>query len=173
MKKPWDTEPDDLLFDCEGLKCVVHRHQRSKHLCGYVGVSQDHPLFKVGSNEESEYLKNKLKERMSQPFDVDKMGVIPFFCAANSEEGFTPTPGHVFEVHGGITFANFGYGPMNKEFWYFGFDCAHYHDLVPSMDGKIGPLSEWEYRDFNYVIGEVKNLARQIALISSPDGDGK
>lgn len=74
-------------------------------------------------------------------------------------------------VHGGMTFGNY-YCPGQKDdpvirsvdcsedsrIWWIGFDCAHCDDYIPSS------LRKWKgtYRNFNYVLGEVTKLARQL-----------
>lgn len=71
-------------------------------------------------------------------------------------------------VHGGLTYAD-KRAPQEDDLqtevrmassWWFGFDCAHYNDLVPGLrkyryDGV--------YRDFLYVKDEAKSLAKQLA----------
>ena len=41
---PWMEEPDDVEWAHMGLKCWVIR-QRGGHLCGYVGLPEDHPYY--------------------------------------------------------------------------------------------------------------------------------
>jgi hypothetical protein len=72
------------------------------------------------------------------------------------------------DAHGGLTFS----GKDPGGFWYFGFDCAHSGDFVPSneklrqeyMIDKIYPISE--YRNIDYVTRECKKLAEQLNEIS-------
>ncbi len=59
------------------------------------------------------------------------------------------------DVHGGLTYS----GERG-----FGFDCAHYGDLVPSLWKYFGAYGG-EYRDLDYVKAEVSNLARQLAAL--------
>jgi len=63
------------------------------------------------------------------------------------------------DVHGGVTFTEEGDGKLRpKGFWWIGFDCAHFGDLVPKMR-SLG----WEvYRDIYYVLKETVKLADQI-----------
>ena len=44
---PWDGEPDFVRFESHGLPCIVLRHPRSGHLCGYVAVPPGHPWHGV------------------------------------------------------------------------------------------------------------------------------
>jgi len=43
----WDDEPDKIQWQDEETKlpCLIVRHSGSGHLCGYVGVDSQHPLF--------------------------------------------------------------------------------------------------------------------------------
>jgi hypothetical protein len=42
---PWKNEPDSWEGEESGLHCRIVRQSWSGHLCGYVGVTKDHPLF--------------------------------------------------------------------------------------------------------------------------------
>lgn len=44
-KGPWTTEPNRINFKSHGLDCMLVRHSRSLHWCGYVGVPASHPDF--------------------------------------------------------------------------------------------------------------------------------
>jgi len=73
------------------------------------------------------------------------------------------------EVHGGLTFSKEGDGDTWPEGWWFGFDCAHAGDLVPSISRLI-PNRDWEtYRNFQYVRRQTKNLAEQLATLEFID----
>ena len=64
------------------------------------------------------------------------------------------------DVHGGLTFSD-----QEGDAWVFGFDCAHFGDLVPSTlahDFGIGDV----YRDMEYVTAETKSLAEQLQVLS-------
>lgn len=60
-------------------------------------------------------------------------------------------------VHGGVTFTDFIYDK-----WYIGFDCGHYGDLsiinLKYINDRMGGV----YRNKEFVISEVKSLAKQI-----------
>lgn len=47
MKPKWETEPSFEVFTYKGLVCIIKRHPTLKHLCGYVGLWKDSPLYKV------------------------------------------------------------------------------------------------------------------------------
>lgn len=50
--EPWDGEPHRLNWNHAGLDCMIVRHAKSLHLCGYVGVPKDHVLHGVDYREE-------------------------------------------------------------------------------------------------------------------------
>jgi hypothetical protein len=153
---PWENEPDELQWvdPATGYPCRILRNPMGA-LCGYVGVDSKHPLHKVR-------------------YSYDDNG-----------------PRMLFYVHGGLTFSDhftarankfkglcfeFTYFKDLKEFWWFGFDCAHHGDFYPGV--KLFPkvsckkdipgvpytedLSETAYKDINYVTQECHKLARQL-----------
>jgi hypothetical protein len=158
---PWQEEPDkrQWLDGATGLPCLMVRGSHGA-LCGYVGVTEGHPLFGVGYSS------------------------CPCKCG---KDWCDHTPESVLRVHGGITFADFcaegsEHGICHKvdpgendRVWWFGFDCAHAGDYSPGYDWRhSGPLSlgaptGWggviEYRDLAYVQAECAALAAQLAAL--------
>jgi hypothetical protein len=101
---PWQEEPDKVQWvdDATKLTCLAVRHKRSGHWCGYVGVTEGHPLF----------------NRDYEKADVSVHGGLTFasFCEEDGkDEGIchTAEPGYPERV------------------WWLGFDCAHCDDLSP------------------------------------------
>lgn len=45
--RPWENEPteEEWVDEKTNLPCRIQRHPDHLHLCGYVGVGKDHPLF--------------------------------------------------------------------------------------------------------------------------------
>lgn len=144
---PWQNEPDKMQFSdpVTGLPCLIVRNPGGA-LCGYVGVPTDHPYYgkkwsDVGAN-----------------------------------------------VHGGITFAAMCQpgaedhaichipGPdESDQVWWLGFDCAHHMDFCPGYAAQYGALGikcfakydGEEYRDINYVKGQIYSLAQQLSDIEA------
>lgn len=111
---PWMDEPDRVEFQAYGLDCLLVRNHSMFQWCGYVGVSLDHPNVK-------RLVKKKLK-------------------LSSHEKEYLEDEEDDLEVHGGITYReecnHFICHITEKEdklFW-FGFDCAHFGDMVPGMD---------------------------------------
>jgi hypothetical protein len=143
MDKPWENEPNLISLEGEGYHLLIVRNPHLKTLCGYVGVTRQHPWFL------SHYDDKKLRN---------------------------------IWVHGGLTFSQKGgVSHFKKKYWYFGFDCAHAGDLVPSMQEvfqktNIAPFSLFKnevYRDIDYVQDEVRNLLEQLKDAKKKRGDYK
>ena len=67
-------------------------------------------------------------------------------------------------VHGGLTYAS-----EKKDGYWIGFDCAHYHDVVPCVVGSFLDLdrfNEGTYKDMQYVEKELIRLVRQIKALA-------
>ena len=84
----------------DGLPYVILRTSLG-HLCGYVGILKDHPLYGVSYNESSEELKQALEAAKRGP--VGKRGILSLVRAAAGALGATPE--NVFDVHGSLTFS--------------------------------------------------------------------
>ncbi len=75
-------------------------------------------------------------------------------------------------VYGGLTFSGKGHAlggkVFKRKYWYFGFDTAHFGDIVPKMievlssNGMDYGFSGSTYKDINFVQNEVDNLFAQI-----------
>ena len=159
---PWQEEPDKVVWvdEATDLDCMIVRN-RFGSLCGYVGVSKDHPWHSHITDDED------------VDIDVSVHGGLTFAsgCAEESDPSrficHIPQPGRPGDI------------------WWFGFDCAHAWDLIPQMehtykkihqkaidedDEKTALIFAPEsiisgrmYRSIDYVIGEVESLARQLA----------
>ncbi|MCP3924870.1 MAG: hypothetical protein GY714_20010 [Desulfobacterales bacterium] len=164
-------------FIHEGLECTIIFSSMG-HRCGYVGVKKDSPLFRVSQLDDLK--KPELLKELKQAA-IGKRGMIPLFCW----DGKETTPSVLFNVHGGITFAdgNSCY-PITRPYplWWFGFDCAHYDDakdwdFVKEVFDESLWMDSYEtskkystggvIRTLDYVEKECQSLAEQIRCVES------
>ena len=147
---PWDDEPDKVQYEDPetGLPCLIVRNRQGA-LCGYVGVSPEHPYFKV--------------EFQDVP-DLDVHGGSLSYsnvCMENMPEdcGVCHIP-----------------GPEDSdEVWWLGFDTAHGFDYTPTF-GKHGevmhgvdnvpPVPAVTYKTIGYVKAEIASLAKQLVAVT-------
>jgi len=77
--------------------------------------------------------------------------------------------GQTIGCHGGLTYSdsNILVSAVAKSgLWWFGFDCAHANDLIPSMlVHNLPTLNKGIYREFDDVVKNTKELAEQIIRI--------
>jgi hypothetical protein len=131
---PWQREPDkrQWLDEATGLPCLIVRHDHSGHLCGYVGVSPGHPWY----------------EKTDEAVEARVHGGLTFCgkCRPDGRICHKVEPGEPDDV------------------WWLGFDCAHCGDLT-SIDrcgvAVCGYSRGDQYRDFEYVTRECRDLAWQ------------
>ena len=138
----WQAEPDKRQWRDEstGLPCLIVRSPGTGALCGYVGVSTDHPLH--GKDYGA----------------VDNVSV-------HGGLTFAHGCGHGDDESQGVCHVPGANEP--DDVWWFGFDCAHASDETPAMQthfmrGYVGT----KYRNFSYVKEEVENLAQQIKALA-------
>lgn len=128
------------------MEVVVCRMEQG-HLCGYVGINNNHMLYGL------DYLTKLTPEGI---FDINQpvgdRGVINLLFMANKIDKYV-TIGDLFDVHGSITYSSCRKGwetyPTLSDSWFFGFDCAHYGD-------------DEENWNLERVIEETKRLADQL-----------
>jgi hypothetical protein len=133
----WDNEPDKLQWPdaATGLPCLIVRGPVGA-LCGYVGVSEDHPLYKKDYRTADVYVHGGLTfSALCRPGEnAEGTGI----C-------HTPGPGEPEHV------------------WWLGFDCAHWDDRVPGYPDSLGAFnSDAAYKDIRYVQVECALLAMQL-----------
>lgn len=131
----WQAEPDKMQFTDEttGLPCLIVRNTTGA-LCGYVGVSEGHPLYAKHYDEAG----------------VRVHGGLTFadFCSGNPEEhSICHVPGD---------------GEPDKV-WWLGFDCAHLGDFIPRLDhrGDHGEYRNIEYvkSECRFLAGQLNGTA--------------
>lgn len=154
---PWTDEPDEETFEHAGLACRIIRHSRSGHLCGYVRVPEDHPLYGKGySDVVPDSIRESAQAALHSP--LGKRGIISAFTC----DPEAPRIDILFDVHGSLTFSDELHG---VEGHWFGFDCAHAGDLQPGY--KYSFEDDCEYRDIEYVRAECRSLAEQLAAVAA------
>ncbi len=137
----WDDEPDKMQWPDEatGLPCLIVRSGIGAW-CGYVGISEGHPLYGKDCNDDDDYLQLLVHGGVTfsarcQPQDDNSHGV----C-------HVPDPGEPDHV------------------WWIGFDCAHAYDLSPGNHRFPHlRLREEEYRNVAFARAQCAELARQLA----------
>lgn len=123
-----------IEFYSSGLRCLVKKGPLGSWN-GYVGVEKTHPLYKVGQFED------EIPEALS---NISVHGGITYSELSNPTQEIS----HLHDTDAGI--------------WWFGFDTAHYGDLVPGTELFLDGI----YRDETYVRNEVKSLAEQLAEVT-------
>jgi hypothetical protein len=177
----WTEEPDKAqCIDAEtGLDCLIVRN-RVGALCGYVGVPDSHPWHGKGYHDvdvrvhggltfanrcadASEAARERMRSRVqscaSEAATYPQGDAATFIAtwgdAVESSEAF----GCAMEAH---AICHVPAPGRPEHVWWFGFDCAHSGDLSPGMDHRWRYSDEEGYRAWNYVVHEVRRLAKQI-----------
>jgi hypothetical protein len=131
----------------EGYRAVVLRLKMG-HNCGYVGITESHPLFGKTYSQHCDCLIPLRDKAFKGP--IGKRGIIPIFCS----DGETASMDIVFDVHGSVTYTEQGLA-HREEFkfrWWIGFDCMHAGDTPENCD-------------LDFCIKECENLSKQIAEV--------
>lgn len=134
----WDEEPDKAQWidEASGLDCLVVRNPHGGHWCGYVGITDEHPLFEIGYGEYEDLP------------DLDAHGGLTYsdFCMDIEDECegvcHVPNPGR------------------SEHVWWFGFDCAHGGDLSPTASDALAKYGT--YKDLDFVVSQCSGLAAQL-----------
>ena len=154
---PWHDEPDEKRWEDRntGLQCFALRFERMGHWLGYVGVREGHPAYGL------DYYKSS--------FDIDDV-------LSGTAAKIAPIQQQINNIPVGLTYSGTD-DLRGKDWWWFGFDCAHSGEYSPGMDdGNLGPCalgmptgfehpSVVTYRDLNYVIGQCTELAAALGRI--------
>lgn len=125
---------DFARFSHLGFPCIIRRVEKLGNWCGYVGVGKDHPFFKMDYNNKA-------------LADINVHGGLTYARPCMDDENL------------GVCHPNDG---DDERFW-FGFDCAHFQDLIPIRTFlDLEPDSSRIYRSANFVVDECKDLAEQF-----------
>ena len=170
---PWMREPDKRQFVdvATGLPCLIHRNH-SGALCGYVGVTEGHPLF--GQSYSTRVAKPVGFENRKATDTTPAIAVL--IEALREDKDDTISLELAIEVHGGLTYSG-PCRPVRKDgggvchvpdpgepdnVWWFGFDCAHAGDAMPQYNSLHNFNRDDSYRDIDYVTRQCGALALQL-----------
>jgi len=147
---PWRDEPDrvDWVDPVTGYPCFVKRGPLGAW-CGYVGVPPGHRFHGADFDDVL----------------VDVHGALSYGapCEPDDERSHVERICHVPQP-----------GEPDDVFW-FGFDCSHYHDVIPNlvMSGFPYRDDESSYKTTAYARAEVTSLARQLADLATGGDRGE
>ena len=147
VKKEFETK--------EGYKAVI-LFTRDMHHCGYIGVEKSHPFYGKSYDDRSGINKSFMKDRV-----VGKRSPIDLLIYRMEKEDDVSV-GYLFDVHGGVTYADGGdnYPIKLKDIWWFGFDCAHLGDK--NLNDDFPGDTESTFKDVDYCVDELINFSKQM-----------
>ena len=165
MNRPWFTEDNKVDFVADGLRCALRRGPLGSW-CGYVAIPKSHPWYGKSYQDTIKPTTEMLAGR-----DKNDHGPIDLLCAILSPDDPSEalSISLCVRVHGGLTYAD-NHEPFGKpgDYWWFGFDCAHYGDLIPAMSERHSHPGQI-YRTQTYVVAECQSLAAQLAKVTAHD----
>lgn len=147
----WQNEPDKVQWVdvATGLPCLAVRQSSGGHWCGYVGVAEGHPFYRVDYSS----------------------------CPDGHAECYDHAPDAVLDAHGGITYSalcdetsqphgicHIPAPGQPEHVWWFGWDSAHAGDLSPAWYSLYMGRRD-VYRDLEFVREENRKLAAQLAAL--------
>ena len=137
----WQNEPDKIQWQDETTKlpCLIVRHKDSGHLCGYVGVAEDHALFGLDYSHSD-----------VEKFEFQVHGGLTF--ASKCQE-------HDSEDQGICHIPDTG---ETDNVWWFGFDAMHAWDTSPGFERRHGNAWDATYKSVEYMKLECAALAQQL-----------
>lgn len=163
-------------FDYLGLKCVVLALDYG-HRCGYVGISQDHPLFGIEYGDKTNVLNDSNLSRQEISIKDAGLGQTLAIMTGAYDKDFL-SPEMFFDVHGGITYSGGGINseyPIKSDLWWFGYDCSHCDDakdlslitnpILLEIEQMFPTSVYGTVRTLDYCIDECKKLADQLIEI--------
>lgn len=144
---PWKLEPDKVLWidSKTGYECLIRRIRQISHLCGYVGITKEHPLFGTS------LLQFRSDKKLLNYFTVHGQITMSY-------------PGKSFETEPGpddkLGRAFIEGRPSPDKIWWIGMDFLQNTDIIPSISDDPGDNNGQRiYRDIGYVSKEVTKLA--------------
>ena len=187
-RPPWETEPDSLEFEAEGLRCVMLRNHFGIW-CGYVGVDRDHPLHGLPTNHPLKLPMSWFEGRRG----LEGSGPMDLFLhiVRGKKLDDACEISLALQVHGGVNFGEDHVPDREPDGrWWFGFDCGHGGDYMPKLPFSVAQITgeiiasmpehvrgtmreimsktaaqTGDYRDQQYVVSECQSLAAQLNAI--------
>ena len=156
----WKLEPDKMLWVDEktGYECLIRRIKDMSHLCGYVGITKEHPLFQTSIIE---FRSNSSLE--------DYFSIHGNITMSYDGRAFTEEPG----PHNKIGRAPIENRPSPDEIWWIGIDFIHNQDLIPLTSNDSNDNNgDRIYRDIGYVTKEVMKLASLLLQFQTEYNEG-
>lgn len=163
---PWKAEPSaaNWVDSRTGLNCAMIRHGVLGTWCGYVAVPEGHPLHGKSYSDSVQVPMTFMDRFFSRELNVERdIGFLNMFLATIDPDRALGDQGHialvlVLPAHQGLSYAS----PDDDGAWWFGFDCAHGGDFMPSEIIPPKLMKNWVYRDHDYVYGITMRLAWAI-----------
>jgi hypothetical protein len=142
---PWQNEPDRVDWVHAGLACLVLRHPRHGHYCGYVAVPESHPLYGKPHGEAA---------------GLDFHGAINYAHACSGYVCHVPAPGMPETVWW-----------FGGDFGHYRDISPGTNALLDEVRLPLRVREDWfrpKYRTIDYVRAEVDGLAQQLAALMPP-----
>lgn len=156
---PWMEEADKVAWTdpATGYPCIIRREHPGGHLAGFVAVPKTHPLYGHDSSA------------------LATLGIRPHGGADYADECMTDDPEATSVCH--VRVLNLGPigagAPRHDDAWWFGFSCNTPFDISPTRDEADAAANrvglKRDYRDENYVLAHVVDLAAQLQAVGLGD----
>jgi hypothetical protein len=104
MEGPWLLEPDRVEWEHAGFPCLILRHDKMGHLCGYIAVPKGHIWHGLPDDSQPR------PEGSPEP---EIHGGVTYGNACDGDVCHKPKPGE------------------SEDVWWIGFDAAHAGDFSP------------------------------------------
>jgi hypothetical protein len=165
---PWLGEADKVAWrdPATGYECIMMRATHGGYLGGYVGVPCSHPLYGFESNALPFELGIEVHGGLTYS-RICADGPSPERRIKQEAQRICHTPRAPVRYE--PTVHATGYRVEDPHAWWFGFDCNHTYDMIPTDKSRssrfLGAEVGCIYRDDAYVCTEVLDLAAQLRAI--------